>query len=459
MLPEADLIAKRAALRWLVERHPQWTQQELAAALRMSRSWVSKWLQRLRQADPHDVMALHSRSRARHTPPASIASQPAVVQRILEIRAAPPENLQRVPGPEAILYYVHRDPTLKDARVRLPRSQTTIWKILRSAGCIQQDRRRKPKSLSPRQPGEEVQFDLKDASSVPADPAGKRQHVVEIANFVDAGTSIWLHRQVGADFDAETLLEVVAQFFREHGLPARFTFDNDPRFVGSASGRDFPSALVRFLWCVGVTPNVIPPHRPDKNAYVERFHRSLGQECLQVHRPGTLSQVVSLTEAFLTHYNSERPNQARSCGNQPPGLLCEPESGRSAGHVLGQRSREVLRYLATGRTYQVDPDQRLAWKADALPGVCGADEARGALGISAVSAYPSQVHPGPAVGLSLPSVQREGIKRLHQECPTREDASRCLLRSWVACSTCGAGPASRRRPALGSLYIPLVSDR
>ncbi len=37
MLPEADLIAKRAALRWLVERHPQWTHQELAAALSMSR--------------------------------------------------------------------------------------------------------------------------------------------------------------------------------------------------------------------------------------------------------------------------------------------------------------------------------------------------------------------------------------------------------------------------------------
>jgi hypothetical protein len=67
MLPEADFIAKRAALRWLVERHPQWTHQELAAALRMSRSWVSKWRKLLRQADPHDVMALHSRSRARHT--------------------------------------------------------------------------------------------------------------------------------------------------------------------------------------------------------------------------------------------------------------------------------------------------------------------------------------------------------------------------------------------------------
>jgi hypothetical protein len=322
MLSEADLVAKRAALRWLAQQHPEWTHQDLADALAMSPSWVSKWLRRLRQADPADVMALHSRSRARHTPPTSIASQPAVVQRILEIRLEPPENLQRVPGPEAILYYLHRDPVLKHAGVRLPRSQTTIWKILRQAGCIEKDRRHKPKPLELRQPGEEVQFDLKDASSVPADPVGKRQHVVEIANFVDAGTSIWLHREVGGDFDAEALFEVVVQFLCQHGLPGMLTCDNDPRLVGSPAGCDFPSALVRFLLCVGVIPPVIPPRRPDKNAYVERFHRSLGQECLQVHRPDTLSEVAELTEAFLTHYKRERPNQARSCGNQPPRVAC-----------------------------------------------------------------------------------------------------------------------------------------
>src|SRR6266851_10515027 len=60
----------------------------------------------------------------------------------------------------------------------------------------------------------------------------------------------------------------------------------------------------------------------ESNAYVERFHRSLGQECLQVHRPGTLSEVSKLTEVFLTHYNDQRPNQARSCGNQPPRVAC-----------------------------------------------------------------------------------------------------------------------------------------
>jgi transcriptional regulator with XRE-family HTH domain len=308
MLWEADLVAKRATLRWLVQQHPEWTQQDLADALKMSRSWVSKWLRRLRQADPADVLALHSRSRARHTLPFSIASQPAVVQRILQMRMEPPENLQRVPGSEALLDFVHRDPELKAAGVRLPRSQTTIWKILRQAGCITQDRRRKPRPLELRQPGEEVQLDLKDGSQVPADPEGKRQHVVEMANFVDAGTSIWLHRQVGAKFDAEALFEVVVQFLCQYGLPGMLTFDNDPRFVGSPQGRDFPSALVRFLWCVGVVPNVIPPHRPDLNAYVERFHRSLGHECLQVHRPATLAEVAKLTEAYLTHYNCERPS-------------------------------------------------------------------------------------------------------------------------------------------------------
>ena len=92
MLSEADLIAKRATLRWLAQRHPSWTRQELATTLRMSRSWVGKWLHRLQQADPGDVMTLHSRSCARHTPPASIASQPAVVQRILEIRVAPEDE-------------------------------------------------------------------------------------------------------------------------------------------------------------------------------------------------------------------------------------------------------------------------------------------------------------------------------------------------------------------------------
>ncbi len=88
--------------------------------------------------------------------------------------------------------------------------------------------------------------------------------------------------------------------------------------VGGVSGRDFPSPLRRLLLCVGITPHICPPHRPDKNAYVERYHRTYGQECLQVHQPSTLQEVREVTEAFLQHYNEERPHQGRSCGNVPP---------------------------------------------------------------------------------------------------------------------------------------------
>jgi Integrase core domain len=88
--------------------------------------------------------------------------------------------------------------------------------------------------------------------------------------------------------------------------------------VGSASGRDFPSALVRLLRCLGIAPQVCPPHRPDRNAFVERYHRTYNAECLRVERPQTVEAVRAVTAAFLTHYNWVRPNQARSCRNRPP---------------------------------------------------------------------------------------------------------------------------------------------
>ncbi len=43
-----------------------------------------------------------------------------------------------------------------------------------------------------------------------------------------------------ATHDAETLVETVAEFLQEYGLPAMLTFDKDPRFVGSESRAGFP---------------------------------------------------------------------------------------------------------------------------------------------------------------------------------------------------------------------------
>lgn len=318
---EALWVSQRAHLRHLLLLHPDWTGQQVADAVGCSPSMVFKWRRRFATAAPNEVTVLFSRSRAPHHHPPRIDEE--VKERVQQIRLAPPEDLKRTPGPVAILYYLQRDEELLAKGARFPRSTRTIWRILDAAGLIERDPARKRCAHDPPEPLEEVQLDFKDVSTVPIDlhdPDAKRAHVIETCNFIDAGTSILLEAQVHEDFHAETAFQAVVAFLRRYGLPRVLTFDRDPRWVGSATARDFPSALCQFLYCVGVQPNVLPPHHPELNAYVERYNRTYKQECLLIHRPGTLEEVRSVTEAFVHHYNTQRPHQGRSCGNQPPSL-------------------------------------------------------------------------------------------------------------------------------------------
>jgi hypothetical protein len=123
-------IADRAMLQRLLQLHPAWTQQELADWIGRSKGWVKKWIKRLREAPPGDTRVLLGKPLGRTTPYPQ--TDPQVEERVLAIRDAPPENLQRTPGPRAILYYLPRDPELQQRTQTLPRSTRTIWKILRA---------------------------------------------------------------------------------------------------------------------------------------------------------------------------------------------------------------------------------------------------------------------------------------------------------------------------------------
>lgn len=311
---EAVYYAARANLRRLMRLQPHWTQPQYAQAVGMSLGWVKKWKKRLQEAEAEDEQVLHSRSRARTHPPERISQ--AVIDRIIQMRDEPPEGLQRTPGPKAILYYLPRDPDLQAER--LPRSSRTIYRILQQAGRITHRLPHVQEELSRPAPMSHWQLDFKDAATVPADPDGKRQHVVEVLNAVDEGTSVLVDAQVGADFHAETTLEAVADLFVRHGLPQAVRLDRDVRFVSSPSGSDFPSALVRFCQCLGVGVLLCDPHSPQQNAFVERYHRTSQEECLSVERPGSLEQVREATTQFQQHSNWSRPHQGLSCGNRPP---------------------------------------------------------------------------------------------------------------------------------------------
>jgi hypothetical protein len=312
---DEQYVADRVQLRRLLRDHPAWPHREFAAHLGRSVGWVKKWRKRFTDR-PEDEQVVFGQSRAHRQPYPSWS--PAVVERILAIRDDPPENLRRTPGPLAILYYLERDPALHAAGARLPRSTRTIWRILTQAGRIAHTSAPPHEPVERPEPLTSWQMDFKDASTVPGDPEGKHQHVVEVLNVVDTGTSLLLAAQPAEDYRAETILPAVAQIVQEQGLPDAVTFDRDTRFVGSPTGRDFPAPFVRFWLCLGVTVTICPPRRPDKNAFVERYHKSYDRECLRLQRPGTLAEVRDVTATYKEHYNFERPNQARSCGNRPP---------------------------------------------------------------------------------------------------------------------------------------------
>src|SRR6266849_387028 len=91
---EEEWMRDRALLLDQLEKTPHASPQTLAQEIGRSVSWVKKWRKRLAEGDPQDLSLLCSHSRAHHAP--SFRWDPRVIQRIMEMRFAPPENADHV---------------------------------------------------------------------------------------------------------------------------------------------------------------------------------------------------------------------------------------------------------------------------------------------------------------------------------------------------------------------------
>jgi hypothetical protein len=179
---------------------------------------------------------------------------------------------------------------------------------------------------------------------------------------IDTGTSILVDSPLRTDFNAETVINSVAQTLQQVGCPHQITFDRDPRFVGSASSTDFPAAFVRFLTCLNIQAEICPPQRPDENGFIERYNRTYEYEGIRVYRPATFEQAQEMNQAVRQHYSFERPNQARSCGNQPPRaafpdlptLPSLPQVVDPDGWLKAIDGRLYIRRVNSARTVRVD---------------------------------------------------------------------------------------------------------
>ncbi len=313
---EIEWVAKRAHLWRLLQSQPELTLAQLAGNVGMSPAWVQKWKARLTGVDGNDLADFMSRSRQRKTSPKQLTE--AVEAKILHLREQLTEQYQRRVGARNILYHLQRDPDLKRLGVYVPQAASTVHEVLVRYQRIPRPAPRIHVPLEPAEPLQLWEMDFTDVITAHSTVSAKRQHQVEVFNVVDTGTSIALETLVSDQFDAQHALMALIEVLGSVGRPRAIRFDRDPRFVASWSMGDFPSALMRFLLCVGITPLVCPPRRPDRKPYVERFIRTQKEECLYPKRPATVPQAQHLLHQHRHFYNLERPSQAVTCHNQPP---------------------------------------------------------------------------------------------------------------------------------------------
>ena len=179
---EVQWVADRAQLRRLHLQHPDWSIAQLMDQTHHCRNWVKKWLTRFNQAPPDDELILAGRPTLPKTPPKIL--HPLVVERILDIRQHPPANLKRTPGPKTIIYFLQTDQALLEHGITPPRSPTTVWRVLVKAGYIARPGIQSHQPLSRAEPLECIAIDFKDVTSIQVDPEGKKQHLVEVMNWV-----------------------------------------------------------------------------------------------------------------------------------------------------------------------------------------------------------------------------------------------------------------------------------
>jgi putative transposase len=107
--------------------------------------------------------------------------------------------------------------------------------------------------------------------------------------------------------DHEHVRPIFEAAFEEFGLPNAIRSDNGPPFASTGAGGISELAL----WWIklGITPERIPPGKPQQNGRHERMHRTLKAE---VANPpaATLKEQQERFDRFRREFNQDRPHEA-----------------------------------------------------------------------------------------------------------------------------------------------------
>ena len=111
---------------------------------------------------------------------------------------------------------------------------------------------------------------------------------------------------VGIDVDlslpAARVIRALDQIMAWRGQPLTIRCDNGPEYVGHA--------MQAWAKSRGIRLDFIQPGKPQQNAYIERFNRTVRYDWLAQYLFANIDEVQAAATQWLWTYNNERPNMA-----------------------------------------------------------------------------------------------------------------------------------------------------
>lgn len=264
-----------------------------AAKYGYSRQHLHRLLARYREGG---LDGLEPRSRRPRSNPAKTPEP--VRSRVLELRLQLTRDGLDA-GPVTIAWHL-------EAEGHQPPSTSTIRRILHTAGLIDPEPKKRPRSSYIRfeaaQPNQCWQSDfthwrLADGTDV------------EILNWLDDYSRYLLGATAFAPVTGDI---VVADFLRisnEYGLPASTLTDNGRVYTARHGGGK--NAFEYLLAILGITQKNGSPGHPQTQGKIERFHQTLKIWLTQQPPAASLPQLQHQLDYFRDIYNEQRPHRAR----------------------------------------------------------------------------------------------------------------------------------------------------
>jgi len=125
---------------------------------------------------------------------------------------------------------------------------------------------------------------------------------VRLSNVIDDCNREGLAMEVDLSLPADRVVRALDQLIEWRGAPIRIRCDNGPEYV-----RD-----TRQQWAKrrGIALECIQPGKPQQNAYIERYNRTVCSDWLSPSLFDTIEAVQAAGTRWLWTYNNERPNMA-----------------------------------------------------------------------------------------------------------------------------------------------------